>query len=367
MRTLLRPKRERAPELQDGQRPPGPRRGRARSVVECAGPPALWPGPRVAPTLRAPRRILPSGLRSLAVWVWTIASAVLAADEAADAWLTESPLAGANHPAAIGTNVLTGAFASLAAVAGGGGMVVRCGLGDLPGGEASALYVSTDPPDHWRVRDWRAYRWRRADETWEARVPLSSIEVPTLYFVQTVVSGTNRVSPMRVFRPGLAGLTSPTHPFTGFVDGFEEGAGGWELVSGTAGAAGLSITNQAWSGRGALRVEVAARRGSATIGTARLRGWMFVEHNPRALAMVARTAVGPGRLRLALHSDARSPELVMHPAATEFELGPVWQRVEVPVASFAGLRTAEVDWFTIQFLAEPGSVLLLDDLELVLP
>lgn len=234
------------------------------------------------------------------------------------------------------------------------------------GASRPRVLVSTDAPGHWAVRDWRAWPMTAGDGGWEARIPLVSVTTPVVYFVEDSAAGGTQASAMRWFRPRLAGVVDPTAPFGGHLEGFEQGLAGWEWGGSGEGSEWMTLSSEAWSGRGALRVEVPEGRGSATVGTVRLRGWMLVEQAPRRLVVVARTAGGRGRLRFALHGEARSPRLAVYPAKEDFEVGPAWRRVEVPVTSFVHLRPGAVDWLTIQFLADAGRAVFLDDLELEL-
>jgi hypothetical protein len=228
------------------------------------------------------------------------------------------------------------------------------------------VLVSTDAPGHWPVRDWRSWPMTGRPGAWEARIPLVSAATPVVYFVEASGAGVTNASSMRWFRPRLAGVTEPTLPFTGHLEGFEQGLAGWEWGGSGDGSPWMTVSSQAWSGRGALRMEVPSGRASATVGTVRVRGWMLAEHAPRQVVVVARTERGAGRIRMALHGDARSPQLAVFPAKSEFEVGTRWRRVEVPLDSFVNLRPSSVDWLTIQFLAESGRAVLLDDLELEL-
>ncbi len=234
------------------------------------------------------------------------------------------------------------------------------------GSQVPRVLVSTDAPGHWLVRDWRSWPMSGRPGAWEARIPLVSASTPVVYFVEASGAGTTNASAMRWFRPQLAGVTEPTLPFTGHLEGFEQGMVGWEWGGSGDGSPWMTVSKEAWSGRGALRIEVPSGRASATVGTVRVRGWMLMEHAPRQVVVVARTEKGTGKIRMALHGDARSPGLAVFPAKSEFEVGTRWRRIEVPLDSFVNLRASSVDWLTIQFLSESGRAVLLDDLELEL-
>ncbi|MBL9128674.1 MAG: hypothetical protein JNL97_13550 [Verrucomicrobiales bacterium] len=233
-------------------------------------------------------------------------------------------------------------------------------------GATARVVASTDAPGHWAVRDWRSWPMSRTSGGWEARLPLASASVPVVYFVESVASGATNASGMRCFRPTLAKVEEPTFPFSGHLEGFEQGMVGWEWGGSGDGTEWMRLVPEAWTGKAALRIEVPRVRASATVGTLKLRGWMLFELSARKLAFVARTEQGEGRLRLALHGDARTERLAVFPAKEEFVVGPTWRRIEVPMDAFVHLRPRAVDWMTIQFVADSGRAVLVDDLELEL-
>lgn len=271
------------------------------------------------------------------------------------------------YPAGLAEWVRPGPFEQLGARAERRGLEVTWLPSPADRPEEVTVLTSTDEPGHWQVRDWREEPMRLTSGAWRAWVPLASIAVPTVYFVRQSGPGGTKVSPMRRFRPREAGLVEPTFPFNGFLDGLEEGIGGWEVVSAIRRGRPLTTSTNAFSGRHCLRVEVPAGRGSIAVGTTRIRGWMLTEHAVAAVRFLARTESGKGRLRVALHSRARTEDLAVHPAGADLEVGSEWRPCEVPLGRFARLQARAVDWFTIEFRAEPGTALLLDDLELVLP
>lgn len=289
----------------------------------------------------------------------------------ADVWLTNAvPPAGFTvvHPSRESAG-----FGLLTAVAADRHMVVRWTPPRSMSGAVGTIriHASTDIPGARAVRDWREWPTTRTEGgSFEARVPLLTVDVPTAYFLDRQKDGLREASGVREFWPRKAGLHEPTDVFMGFLDGFEAGREGWEIASAVAGGAAdggaLTISTNGLSGRAALRVEIPPGRGSVTVGTVRVRGWMLTEHRVDAIRVAARTESGTGRLGCALHTRARTKELAVHPARGEFQLGPGWQRLEVPLDAFVGVRPLRVDWLTLQFFAESGGAVLLDDLELVL-
>lgn len=239
-------------------------------------------------------------------------------------------------------------------------------------GTAEVL-VSTGRPGHWPSRDWRRWKMELTASGWRAVVPVETVDEPLAYFVRHTSSGETHVSPVRLFRVPGSELVAPTFVFTGFLDGFEEGITGWEPVAAGLPDTAVTRSSQALTGRGALRLEVPPGRASVTVGTVRIQGWMLLEHNPVAVRFAARMEEqagrkdgGVGRVNCALHGQARTPDVAIYPTLGEFTIGKEWRRLEVPVEAFTGLRPGTVDWFTIQFRADSGRALLVDDLELVL-
>lgn len=233
---------------------------------------------------------------------------------------------------------------------------------------AAVVEVSTGRAGHWPSRDWKRWPMQPSAEGWRAMVAVASVEAPLVYFVRyTAPAGGRAVaSPLRLFRTVASDLTTPTFVFNGFLDGFEEGIPGWEAVAAGLPETVLQASAKALTGRGALRMEVPPGRASVTVGTVRVQGWMLEEHAPVALRFAARTESGDGQVHCDLHGFARTPQVAIYPTQADFPIGPEWRRLEVPMEAFTGLRPGTVDWFTIQFRAESGRALLVDDLELVL-
>lgn len=305
-------------------------------------------------------------LRCLLVvgWVWAMGW-LGALAQPADDWLREEGVTVPGSAPASAAALAEAFDASLTAAPVDGWLQVTWQPVEAPQGTA-VVVASTGRVGPGVLRDWREYAMTRTGAVWVARLPLGSGREPVIYALRemgpdrTLLGGT----PPRIFHPLRAGDLEPTFPFTGFLEGFEEGWEGWERADGRPSDSVLSRSEDAWSGRRALRVEVPRGRGSITVGTVRVQGWMLWENDLVSIRMMARTEGGEGRLRVALHSRARTPDLAVHPAP-EVVVGPEWRRLEWALESFVGLRRREVDWMTLHFLAEEGVVLLLDDVELV--
>ena len=126
----------------------------------------------------------------------------------------------------------------------------------------------------------------------------------------------------------------------------------------------LSWSEEAWRGRRSLRVEVPAGRASVTVGTPQVRGWMLVERDVRSIRVMVRTVRGVGRVTLALQARTEAGELSVHEDPREWAVTDSWARVELVVGALPRLASRDVDWFSLQFRAEPGAALLVDELEL---
>lgn len=308
------------------------------------------------------------------VWAWLVraAGASFAGEGGplVDGWW-EGALPGEDAPG------LTAGFEGLSAsVPDGGGRLSIVWSSSAPEGAAFqgtgdgwVVEWSAGAPGHWASRDWRVQPLAVVDGCRRAFVPLLSAVEPVVYRLRKEGDGGGRggaqVTAPRVYRPALADPPVTVGPFSGLLDGFEEGIGGWSgAVPGIR--EGFSWTSQSLTGRGALRIQVPERRASMTVGTVRLQGWMLSEFSPRAVRFAARTESGEGRVSCRLHGHAGTEQLSVFPAKGEFRIGPEWRRLEIPIEAFAGLRATEVDWLSLQFRAEAGRVLLVDDLELVL-
>jgi len=327
-------------------------------------PTTSMPGGRYRPAC-GPRRwpgVVVAGLGMAAV---TAAAAVSAASgaEPADVWLTNG--APVSVVASAGS---TAEYESLGAALANQYLRVAW---DAPASISTNAQVvvetSVGKPGHWASRDFALVPMKGTGGSWSATLPVPSVEHPLIYRVRVAAAGVTNASPWRLFQPLSAGLELPTFPFSGYLEGFEDGAPAtWQPTVSGVPEGGVTVGTNALSGRWALRLTVPPSRGSITVGTTRIQPWMLLEHSPVAVRFAARTEGGGGRIGCALHGNARTEDLAVYPAAGTFDVGPDWRRFEVPMEAFLGLRPSTVDWFTIQFFAEPGRVLDVDDVELVL-
>ncbi|MBL9137272.1 MAG: hypothetical protein JNK85_15475 [Verrucomicrobiales bacterium] len=285
-----------------------------------------------------------------------------------DDWLPPVPEAAAEESAwPSSDDAARGPFAELRAEIDGLRVKVNWPRTNEVAVASATMVYSVDSPGHWAVRDWRSAAMQRAPGGWTATLPIPCVTIPVVYYLRHTADGITRLSPARVFRPDQAGMEEANPPFTGFLDGFEQGLEGWTGGTGREPEGTLTYSTNAFSGSGALRLQIPQQRSSVAAATVRLRGWMLWEFSPTTLRFAARAPRGSGTLRCSLVSKARTPEIQVHADRREHQVHGSWTRIEIPIAEFAGLRLRDVDWMTIQFFDEPGADLLVDDVELVLP
>lgn len=228
-----------------------------------------------------------------------------------------------------------------------------------------SVFASADAPGHWPVRDWREFATIERGTNWEAKIPVDDVDVPVAYFVSKVRSGQTNFSPMRLAYPRELGLEEPTRIFWPFIEGFEEGAASWRLAAADSGT--MKISTEAKNGHAALRVSLPADKRSVTIGTTRIRGWRTLHPGIRGLSLWLRTRGGEATVRLALHVNALTSNQVVSVSPLEGRVTDQWQRVDVSFDSFPKLAPANVDWFTLEFIADGPREILVDDLQFLGP
>ena len=225
------------------------------------------------------------------------------------------------------------------------------------------MRVSVDDPGHWPARDWRAYAMERRGTYWEAPVPVDTLHVPLIYFVETVEPAPARHSPMRLCWPGLLGMEMPTRLFWPFVEGFEEGVESWRWLAGGPADDSFKLSGVTRNGKAALCVAIQPGRASATLGTTRFRGWRALEHGATGLSLWLRAVGPPGRVRVALLAHAFTDRQTIALRAEAVPVGPAWERRDLPFASFPELPLAGLDFVTLEFIGPAGAEYLLDDLQ----
>lgn len=272
-------------------------------------------------------------------------------EPAADRWLTE---AGARPERFAEAAVMTNEFATLRAEAVAGVLQVKCDEGESFA--ELQLIASADAPGHWPARDWRVLAMRRAGPGWLTDIPVDSPDVPQIYFVAARVNGRPVVSPMRLALPRALGLERSSRLFWAFIEGFEQGLDGWRATGG-----GLRTNAMARSGRAALAVQVPAGRKSVSVESTRLRGWFIQEHGAEGVALWLRTAAGSGRAVFTLAAQAFSTNQVMSRRSESVSVSTNWAKARLTFESFPKMPLADLDLMILEFVAEPGTELLLDD------
>jgi hypothetical protein len=300
-------------------------------------------------------------MRASLTWkiiLWLAARAVLAADPqpGSDSWLTNGgvfPEKFAN--AAMRTNSFRNMHAEVVA----GTLQVKC----EPGESISELRLiaSADTPGHWPARDWRTFVMRRFGASWAAEIPVDSLDVPQIYFIAAREDGKHFVSPMRVAHPRALGMETPSHLFWAFIEGFEQDLDGWRIVDGSE----VHTESVAKSGRASLAARVPAGQRSIAVETTRLRGWFLEENGATGIGVWLRTRSGTGAASFTLLANARSTNQVISRHTETVKVSSKWVKAAFLFESFPKIQIGDVDSFVIEFAAEPGTELLIDDLHLL--
>jgi len=273
----------------------------------------------------------------------------------ADQWLAG---AGPGPAATASALVDSNAFATLRAEVAAGALVVKC---DGPETWKEArLLASADAPGHWPCRDWRTIPMRRAGANWLAEIPIDSVDVPVIYLMLAVENRASVASPLRLVHPRVLGLEKPSRLFWAFIEGFEQGLEGWQSWGGT-----ITTAPTARSGKSSLSVRVPAGRQAVSVGTTRLRGWFLQETGSDGVGIWMRTRKGEGAAAFSLTGQAFSTNQVVSRRAETFRISTNWSRARLTFDSFPKPPLAELDLFTIEIAAAPGTEVLLDDLHLL--
>jgi hypothetical protein len=223
------------------------------------------------------------------------------------------------------------------------------------------LVASADAPGHWPARDWRTFGMRRFGGSWVGEIPVDSLEVPQIYFLAAREQEKLVASPMRVVHPRALGMEAPSHFFWAFIEGFEQDLDGWRTADGTE----ARTDPAAKSGRASLDVRVPAGQRSIAVETTRLRGWFLEEHGAAGMGVWLRTKSGTGTAAFTLVANARSTNQVLSRRAETVRVSTKWVRAALLFESFPKVRLGDLDLFSIEFAAEPGTELLIDDLHLL--
>jgi hypothetical protein len=273
----------------------------------------------------------------------------------ADHWLTDP---GARPERFLKATVTTNAFATLRAEVVAGALQVKCEGTDAF--DDWQLIVSADAPGHWPARDWRTMMMRKAGSGWLAEIPVDSPDVPQIYFVAARLNGRAVVSPMHVAHPRALGLERPTRLFWAFVEGFEQDLDGWRTIN-----SAVRTNAMARSGRAALALRVPTGRKSVSAESTRLRGWFLQEHEAEGFAVWMRTVQGQGRVAFTLVANAGSTNQISSRRSETVVVSTNWTKARLIFETFPTAPLADLDLVIIEFVAEPGTELLIDDVHLL--
>ena len=129
--------------------------------------------------------------------------------------------------------------------------------------------------------------------------------------------------------------------------------------------AGVRIDPAAKSGRASLIARVPAGARSVSIQTTKLRGWFLQEHGATGVGLWMRVKSGTGAAAFTLMANAFTTNQVVARRAETATVSTNWMKAAFLFESFPKFPVSEVDLFTIEFAAEPGTELLLDDVHLL--
>ena len=258
-------------------------------------------------------------------------------------------------------------FSSLHAEAVGGRLKILWTPAESAPTGSVFVHASVAEPAHWPTRDWRSHAMTRSASSWQATVPIEDVAVAVVYYVSTTERGLTNLSPLRFVVPGRAGLEQPTRVFWPFLEGFEEGAESWRLLSEDSRDPPLKIDSTPKNGRAALAVAVPAGKRSATVATTRVRGWQIQHEGATGLRVWLRARAGGGRARCTLLAHAFSTNQAVGLWPNDILLSNQWAKVELPFTEVARLPFGAVDLFAIEFIADGPRDFLIDDLQLLGP
>jgi len=185
------------------------------------------------------------------------------------------------------------------------------------------------------------------------------------YFVSEVRGSETNFSPLRFTYPRELGLEEPTRFFWPFIEGFEEGATSWRLAAADTGA--MQLSPDAKNGNAALQVALPAGKHAVAVGTTRIRGWRALHAGIHGLSVWLRTRGGEATVRFTLHANALTTIQVVSVSPLESVIAGSWQRVDISFDSFPNLTLANVDWLTLEFIADGPREILIDDLQYLGP
>lgn len=221
------------------------------------------------------------------------------------------------------------------------------------------LHYSPDFPGHWSAREWRTLNMRKRGDLFDAKVPVSDIDIPIVYYLEFHGANTSQISPTRLAHARSLGMEKPSTVFWPFLEGFESDMGNWQ--------SNHQIKRDdlvAHSGKHSLQISIPSGKRSAAVATTRLRGWHFRQQNATGLRLWLKASVRDTKVRFKLTSNSQSNRAEVAPSTREATIGPTWQLVELPLSSFAVTTPGDIDRFSLEFVNEGPVHIHIDDVEL---
>ncbi|MBC8002414.1 MAG: hypothetical protein H7X97_07485 [Opitutaceae bacterium] len=228
---------------------------------------------------------------------------------------------------------------------------------------SATVWASADLPGHWLARDWRRFDMRFSGTDADVLVPVEDLELPLVYFIQAMGPTATNASLMRSVLPDIAGLELPTRVFWSYLDGFEEKADGWRIVSPTNGV--LTTTGLARTGHHALAVTCPEGATTVSIGTTRARGRHFLRREVEGVSVWVRTVNGDGHARFSVVANAFSTNETRAVFPTNFPISATWKKVELLKSGLGRLALTDVDFILIELHSTQPAEFLVDDFELI--
>jgi hypothetical protein len=230
--------------------------------------------------------------------------------------------------------------------------------------KSARLWSSADAPGRWRARDWQSLPLEKRGERWETALPVESVDVPMVYFVEAQ-SAQKHTTAMRLCRPRLLGLDEPSRIFWPFLEGFEEELWSWRTVTDEPRFTPVETGPIVKSGTAALRLSIPAGKRSTTVTTTRIRGWQLDQNVASGIRLWVRMASGTAKLRCTLQAHAFTPQQTISLYPDEPVIGTQWQAVDLMLNRFPKLSVSEVDLMSLEVIGTGPLECFVDDIQLL--
>jgi hypothetical protein len=225
------------------------------------------------------------------------------------------------------------------------------------------IHYSLGTEGHWFARDWRSFPASLKGQTWDCIIPVETLDLPFLYLARVEWLDRTTSSPLHQIDPDELGMKSPTQPFWGFIEGFEQGLEGW-FPTGAENPMKV-VGSPVKTGKSALQITIPSKRNSASIITSRIRGAQITMTGSIGITLEARSN-SKARLRFTVFEKRGEPDQRLLQFPTEIEIDKNWKKIELPLASLPDRHLVDLDTFGIEAIGEPLTQVFLDDLNLVI-